>query len=57
MGRGDKRTKRGKITMGSFGVSRKARTEKVAPATADTAEATARKAPSKKAAKPKKTEE
>ncbi|MBK9731801.1 MAG: 30S ribosomal protein THX [Chitinophagaceae bacterium] len=26
MGRGDKRTKRGKITIGSFGNSRKART-------------------------------
>ncbi|WP_345085080.1 30S ribosomal protein THX [Nemorincola caseinilytica] len=30
MGRGDKRTKRGKITIGSFGKSRSARTGKKA---------------------------
>jgi len=29
MGRGDKRTKRGKISIGSFGKSRLARTKKV----------------------------
>ena len=32
MGRGDKRTKRGKITTGSFGKSRPARTSKKATA-------------------------
>ena len=32
MGRGDKRTKRGKITLGSFGKSRLARTAKKAAA-------------------------
>jgi len=30
MGRGDKRTKRGKITLGSFGKARPARTRKTA---------------------------
>jgi 30S ribosomal protein S31 len=30
MGRGDKRTKRGKITIGSFGKARSARTRKTA---------------------------
>jgi 30S ribosomal protein S31 len=30
MGRGDKRTKKGKTTIGSFGKSRPARTKKVA---------------------------
>jgi len=30
MGRGDKRTKKGKTTIGSFGKSRSARTRKVA---------------------------
>jgi 30S ribosomal protein S31 len=30
MGRGDKRTKRGKITLGSFGKSRPARVKKTA---------------------------
>ncbi len=35
MGRGDKRTKRGKITMGSFGKVRPARTAKAKAATAD----------------------
>lgn len=30
MGRGDKRTKKGKITLGSFGKSRTARTRKAA---------------------------
>lgn len=33
MGRGDKRTKRGKITLGSFGKSRSARTKKTAKQT------------------------
>lgn len=33
MGRGDKKTKKGKMSMGSFGVSRKKRTSKVAVAT------------------------
>lgn len=31
MGRGDKKTKKGKIAKGSFGVSRPKRTAKVAP--------------------------
>jgi ribosomal small subunit protein bTHX len=33
MGRGDKRTKKGKIAIGSFGKSRPARAKKVAAAT------------------------
>jgi len=33
MGRGDKRTKRGKITLGSFGKLRSARTKKTAKQT------------------------
>ncbi|RYD51956.1 MAG: 30S ribosomal protein THX [Sphingobacteriales bacterium] len=33
MGRGDKRTKRGKITMGSFGKVRPARASKIAGTT------------------------
>lgn len=33
MGRGDKRTKKGKISKGSFGVSRPAKTTKKAKAT------------------------
>lgn len=42
MGRGDKRTKRGKISMGSFGKSRLARTvKKAAPAAAEEAAAPA----------------
>ena len=44
MGRGDKRTKKGKIANGSFGNSRPARVKKVA------APAKAKKAPAKKAA-------
>ena len=32
MGRGDKRTKKGKITLGSFGKSRLARAKKIAVA-------------------------
>lgn len=35
MGRGDKRTKRGKISSGSFGKSRPARTAKKTAATAE----------------------
>jgi 30S ribosomal protein S31 len=35
MGRGDKRTKKGKITSGSFGKSRPARTKKAATAKKD----------------------
>lgn len=35
MGRGDKRTKRGKISMGSFGKHRPAKIAKKATATAD----------------------
>jgi 30S ribosomal protein S31 len=35
MGRGDKRTKKGKITSGSFGKSRPARTKKAAAAKKD----------------------
>jgi 30S ribosomal protein S31 len=44
MGRGDKRTKKGKISNGSFGNSRPARVKKAA------APAKAKKAPAKKAA-------
>lgn len=39
MGRGDKRTKKGKIFKGSFGKSRKARAAKVSAATAEKKEA------------------
>ena len=61
MGRGDKRTKRGKISMGSFGKKRIARrTTRIGTFTAAVAaeETTTEKpkAPRKKAA-PKKTEE
>lgn len=38
MGRGDKRTKKGKIAIGSFGKSRLARAKKVATAAAPVAE-------------------
>ncbi|HUM45585.1 MAG TPA: 30S ribosomal protein THX [Chitinophagales bacterium] len=55
MGRGDKRTKRGKITIGSFGNSRKARTPgktvaaaTPAPAVATPKEETKKRAPKKK---------
>jgi len=48
MGRGDKKTKRGKISMGSFGVSRPAR-----KATATVAAAAPEKAPAKKKASTK----
>lgn len=52
MGRGDKRTKKGKISNGSFGNSRPARVKKTAaPAIAKKAAAKkATKAPAKKAA-------
>lgn len=57
MGRGDKRTKRGKITIGSFGNSRKARKAKritVKPATsAQPVEETPKEAPKKRAPKKK----
>ncbi|MBP9926393.1 MAG: 30S ribosomal protein THX [Cyclobacteriaceae bacterium] len=57
MGRGDKKTKKGKRTIGSFGVSRnkskiKARLKRVASkktAVATTAEAKPKRAPRKKA--------
>ena len=52
MGRGDKRTKRGKIAMGSFGKSRLARTPGAGAAAqvaaADTTEAKAAKTSKKK---------
>lgn len=55
MGRGDKRTKRGKITIGSFGNSRKARTPgktvtavTPAPAVETPKEETKKRAPKKK---------
>ncbi len=56
MGKGDKKSRRGKITMGSHGVSRprKKSTEKVAPkaaAAVDTTETAPKKAAPKKAAK------
>ncbi|MBS1611949.1 MAG: 30S ribosomal protein THX [Bacteroidetes bacterium] len=63
MGRGDKRTKRGKIFAGSYGVSRPHKPNKGAAAVAieaaakekpAKAEKTAKKAPAKKAAAPKK---
>ena len=63
MGRGDKRTKRGKIFAGSYGVSRPHKPNKGAAAAAieaaakekpAKAEKTAKKAPAKKAAAPKK---
>ncbi len=65
MGRGDKRTAKGKRFKGSFGTSRPARLKKKAaaakPATAKKAKAekpaAAKKAPAKKAAAKKKTEE
>jgi 30S ribosomal protein S31 len=38
MGRGDKRTKKGKIFMGSFGVSRPARSKKAVKTAEDKAE-------------------
>ena len=53
MGRGDKRSKRGKITIGSFGKKRPAKVVKAAPVAA----ATEQQVPAKKAAKTKKTEE
>jgi 30S ribosomal protein S31 len=64
MGKGDKRSKKGKITIGSYGVSRprKANTTSVAPAKAEPkvkkekAEPKAAKPAAKKAPK-KKTEE
>ena len=63
MGRGDKRTKRGKIFAGSYGVSRPHKPNKGAAAVAieaaakekpAKAEKTAKKAPAKIAAAPKK---
>lgn len=57
MGRGDKRTKRGKITIGSFGKSRPRKVNKVVmPAAADnkTAPEAPKEGPKKKAASRKK---
>ncbi|MEO6831058.1 MAG: 30S ribosomal protein THX [Chitinophagaceae bacterium] len=57
MGRGDKKTKRGKISMGSFGVTRPARKAKpTATAEAEVSEPKA-KAPAKKKVVVKDTEE
>lgn len=66
MGRGDKKTKRGKISMGSFGVTRPARKPAKTEAPAEQAPEKKTKAPAKKkvatkdaeattASKPKKT--
>lgn len=65
MGRGDKRTRKGKIFRGSFGNSRPHKVKKAAAPkaaakkekTAKAADKTAKKAPAKKAAAKKKTEE
>jgi 30S ribosomal protein S31 len=46
MGKGDKRSKRGKIRIGSYGVTRKRRTKKAAGAAAPK-KAAAKKAPKK----------
>lgn len=53
MGKGDKRTKRGKIHIGSTGVSRpkKKKVVKKSAAKSETKKAPAKKAPAKKAAK------
>ncbi len=51
MGRGDKRTKRGKIFAGSFGNTRKRKTKTTKPVTSKTTSAPAKKAPAKKASK------
>lgn len=53
MGRGDSRTRKGKIFKSSFGVTRKARTEKAEAAPVAVKE---KKAPAKKAAAKKKSE-
>jgi 30S ribosomal protein S31 len=54
MGKGDKKSKRGKIVIGSYGVNRprKSRNVSAAPVAAE-APKTAAKAPAKKAAKKK----
>ncbi len=63
MGRGDKRTAKGKRFKGSFGNSRPARVKKkaaakaAAPKKAKAEKPAAKKAPAKKAAAKKKTEE
>jgi 30S ribosomal protein S31 len=54
MGKGDKRTRRGKIHIGSTGVSRPKKTKKAvkkAAVKAEVKKAPAKKAPAKKAAK------
>lgn len=48
MGRGDKKTRRGKISMGSFGVTRPARKATPTAASVAAAEEKAAKAPAKK---------
>jgi 30S ribosomal protein S31 len=50
MGKGDQKSRRGKIQVGSFGVLRPRKKAKVAAAKAETAKAPAKKASTKKAA-------
>lgn len=58
MGRGDKKTKRGKINIGSYGVSRRrADNKKVAAPKAEVATPKAKKTTTKKAKAAKKSEE
>jgi 30S ribosomal protein S31 len=50
MGKGDQKSRRGKIQVGSFGVLRPRKKAKVVAAKAETAKAPAKKASTKKAA-------